>query len=156
MTVAATLRDYLDSLHFKYDTVNHTHTDSALRTAEAAHVSGERVAKPILFGDEHSYVLVVIPASHRIEPKLLNEVTGRHLSMISEEELEMAFVDCEKGAVPAAGEAYGIDTLVDKGLLVENDIYFESGDHENLIHMAGEEFRNLMANAQRVEVSHHM
>ena len=156
MSVAATLKDYLNSLHFQYDTVRHAHTDSALRTAEAAHVSGELVAKPLLMGDEHSYVLVVIPASHRLEPKRLNEVTGRHLTMISEDELEMAFTDCEKGAVPAAGEAYGIDTLVDQGLYNQDDVYFESGDHENLIHMAGEQFRSLMANAQQVDVSHHM
>ena len=156
MTVAATLKDYLNSLHYKYDTVAHTHTDSSLRTAEAAHVSGEQVAKPVLLGDDHSYLLVVIPASHRLDVKRVNKFTGRHLKMITEDELEMAFADCEKGAVPAAGEAYGIDTLVDSGLVEQKDVYFESGDHETLIHMEGETFRNLMVNAEKVDVSHHL
>lgn len=154
MSIAMTLREYLSSLHFGYDTIRHPHSDSTLQTANAAHVSSELVAKPLLFGDESSYVLVVIPASHRIDNKKLNQQTGRHLEMVSEEELESAFIDCERGAIPATGEAYGIDTLVDDGLLAEDDVYFESGDHELLIHMHGRQYRDLMKNAAKVNVSH--
>ena len=34
-----------------------------VRAAEAAHVPGDQVAKPVLLGDEHSYLLAVIPAA---------------------------------------------------------------------------------------------
>jgi len=154
MSMAMTLREYLCSLRFGYDTIKHPHSNSSLQTANVAHVSSDLVAKPLLFGDENSYVLVVIRASHRIDNRKLNQQTGRHLEMVSEEELESAFIDCERGAIPATGEAYGIDTLVDERLLTEDDVYFESGDHEMLIHMHGEQYRELMKNAVRVSVSH--
>jgi len=154
MSMAMTLREYLDSLHFGYDTIKHPYTNSSLQTAQAAHVSDDLVAKPLLFGDADSYVLVVIPASHRVDIKHLQQQTGRHLKMVSEEELESIFIDCDKGAIPATGEAYGIDTLVDSELMAGDDVYFESGDHEILIHMLGEEYRGLMRKATGVSVSH--
>ncbi len=154
MSMAMTLKEYLNCLHFGYDTIRHPHADSALQVANAVHISGKSVAKPLLFGDEHSYVLVVIPASHRIDNGKLNQQTGRRLSMVSEEELESAFIDCDKGAIPATGEAYGIDTLVEDGLLVQDDVYFESGDYELMVHMRGDQYRELMKEAAKVSVSH--
>ena len=156
MSVATTLKEYLDGLHLAYDIVTHTHTDSSLRSAEAAHVSGEQVAKAILLGDEHSYLLVVIPASHRLEVPQLNKLMSRHLEMVVETEIEAAFSDCEKGAIPAVGEAYGIDTIVDAGLMQQAAVYFEAGDHEHLIKMKKPEFGELMKHAQKVHVSHHL
>ncbi|MGV6827511.1 MAG: aminoacyl-tRNA deacylase [bacterium] len=156
MGVATTLKDYLSSLHLHYETIVHTHSDSSLRTAEYAHVSGEKVAKSVLLGDEHSYMLVVIPASHRLEIDRLNQQTARHFEIVSEDEVESTFSDCEKGAIPAVGEAYGIDTVVDSDLLHQEDVYFESGDHEHLVHMEGDEFRKLMKSAHPVHVSHHL
>lgn len=156
MGVATTLKDYLSSLHLHYDTIVHTHSDSSLRTAEAAHVPGDQVAKSVLLGDEHSYMLVVIPASHRLEVDRLNQQTARHFEIVGEAEIETAFSDCEKGAIPAVGEAYGIDTVVESELLHQDEVYFESGDHEHLVHMAGEDFRKLMKSAHIVHVSHHL
>jgi len=156
MGVATTLKDYLSSLHLHYDTIVHTHSDSSLRTAEAAHVSGDQLAKSVLLGDEHSYMLVVIPASHRLEVDRLNQQTARQFEIVSEEEVESTFSDCEKGAIPAAGEAYGIDTVVDSNLLHQEEVYFESGDHEHLVHMSGDGFRKLMKSAHPVQVSHHL
>lgn len=156
MSAAPTLTEYLDGLHLDYDIVTHTHTDSSLRSAEAAHVSGELVAKSILLGDEHSYLLAVIPASHRLDVGYLNKETSRQLEMVNESEIEAAFSDCEKGAIPAVGEAYGIDTIVDSGLLRQSSIYFESGDHEHLIKMKRADFQELMKNARKLEVSHHL
>lgn len=153
MSMAMTLKEYLVSLHFTYDTIRHPHADTSLQTAVSAHVSADLVAKPLLFGDEQSYVLIVIPASHKIDNKKLQEQTGRHLLMVSEEELEAVFIDCEKGAIPATGEAYGIDTLVDEGLMTRDDVYFESGDRELLIHMRGDTYRQLMKCAKQVSVS---
>jgi len=156
MGVATTLKDYLSSLRLNYDTISHTHSDSSLRTAEAAHVPGDRVAKSLLLGDEQSYILVVIPASHRLEVDKLNQQTSRQLVMVSEEEIESTFSDCEKGAIPAAGEAYGIDTVVAAELLNQDEVYFESGDHEHLLRMTGEQFRKLMKFAQPMQVSQHL
>ena len=156
MGIATTLREYLESRGIAYEVVGHPHTDSAMRAAQAAHVPGDQVAKPVLLGDEHSYLLAVIPATHRLELDRLNQVLSRHLEMLPEDEIEAAFSDCERGAIPAVGEPYGIDVVIEPALLQQPEVYFESGDHEHLIHLCGEAFRDLMANAPRAHLSHHL
>ena len=54
------------------------------------------------------------------------------------------FADCEVGALPAMGPAYGLETVVDDVLSEQPDIYFEAGDHEQLIHVSAETFHILM------------
>jgi len=156
MAVATTLQDYLESRGIAYDVVEHPHSDSALRAAQAAHVPGNQVAKPVLLGDDHSYLLAVIPATHRLEIDRLNQMLARSLEMLPEAEIESTFSDCECGAIPAIGEPYGVDVVVDPALIHQPDVYFESGDHQHLIHMNGEVFRNLMENVPRAHVSHHL
>ena len=51
------------------------------------------------------------------------------------------------GAIPAVGPAYGMLTVIDKNLGAQPEIYFEAGDHEELIHMKQEEFTVLMHDA---------
>jgi Ala-tRNA(Pro) deacylase len=50
--------------------------------------------------------------------------------------------------VPALGEAYNVPMLVDESLLRLPDVYFEGGDHEDLVHVAGDDFRALMRHAR--------
>lgn len=156
MAVATTLEEYLESREISYDVVEHPHTDSAMRAAQAAHVPGDQVAKPVLLGDDHSYLLAVIPATHRLELDRLNQMLARSLEMLPEDEIEATFTDCECGAIPAIGEAYGVDVVVDPALTQQADVYFESGDHEHLIHMRGDIFRGLMEHVPRAPVSHHL
>lgn len=155
MAIATTLREYLESRNINFELVEHPHTDSAMRAAEAAHVPGDKVAKPVLLGDDHSYLLAVIPATHRLDLDRLNQVMARSLEMLPEDEIETTFSDCERGAIPAIGEPYGVDVVVDPSLVHQPDVYFESGDHEHLVHVDGEVFRALLEHAPRAQVSHH-
>jgi Ala-tRNA(Pro) deacylase len=155
MAIATTIREYLESRNVKYELVAHPHTDSAMRAAEAAHVPGDKVAKPVLLGDDHSYLLAVIPATHRLDLDRLNQVMARSLEMLPEDEIETTFSDCERGAIPAVGEPYGVDVVVDPSLIHQPDVYFESGDHEHLVHIDGDAFRALLEHAPRAQVSHH-
>jgi Ala-tRNA(Pro) deacylase len=156
MAVATTLQEYLESRRVAYEVITHSHTESAMRTAEAAHVPGDQMAKCVLLGDDHSYLLAVIPATYRLELGRLNQVSARHLEMIPEDEMGSAFSDCERGAIPPVGAAYGIETILEADLARQEAVYFESGDHEHLIKMRGEDFLTLMDQAQRAHVSHHL
>ena len=156
MGVATTLQDYLESRGIAYDVVEHPHTNSAMRAAEAAHVPGDQVAKPVLLGDDDSYLLAVIPATHRLELDRINQTMARSLEMLPEDEIEATFSDCERGAIPAIGEPYGVDVVVDPALIQQPEVYFESGDHEHLIHVHGDVFRGLMEDVPRVHLSHHL
>ena len=84
MGMATTIQDFLESRKVAYEIIEHPHTDSSMRTAESAHISGEQLAKPILLGDDSSYLLAIIPATHRLELDRLNQVLARSLEMIEE------------------------------------------------------------------------
>ena len=156
MSVAMTLKEYLDINEFQYEIIEHLPSTSSMRSAEEAHVPGDQVAKPILLGDDDSYLLAVIPASHRLDIDRLNQHMARGLVIMNQNELDSTFMDCESGAIPPTGELYGIDTIIDPALLSKEDVYFESGDHTQMIHMKGDDFRRLLDHAQKHTVSHHL
>lgn len=156
MAVAITLQEYLDRWGVEYEVVYHSHTDSSLRAAEAAHVPGDKLAKCVVTEDYQGYLMVVLPASHQVEFDLLDEKLNRRLELATEQELADIFTDCEVGAIPPLGEAYGIDVVLDESLKDIDDVYFEAGDHAELIHLRGDDFRDLMAGAETGQFSRHL
>ncbi|MBT8422845.1 MAG: YbaK/EbsC family protein [Gammaproteobacteria bacterium] len=148
MSMAINVRNYLDRTGIHYSVDRHPYTQTSMHTAESAHVPGDQLAKAVLLRDSHGYLLAVIPATHRVLLGALAEQFGRDFETASEAELVRVFSDCETGAVPALGPAYDLETVVDPGLCEQTDVYFESGDHEELVHLAGEDFAELLEDAE--------
>jgi Ala-tRNA(Pro) deacylase len=144
MTIAASVMNTLTSAHTAYEVVAHPTSFSSADTATAAHVPDDHIAKGVLLKDEDGYLLVVIPASHWVDFKRLQEELGRDLQLASEPEIERLFVDCEPGAVPPLGMAYGVETLLDEALSSLAHVYFEGGDHERLLKINAAQFKDLM------------
>ncbi len=155
MAIALTLQQYLDEHGVTYDVLAHAPTLSSMRTAEASHVPGDRVAKAVVLKQEAGYLLVVLSASCRLR---LDDVTAwlnRHVELATEQEIEALFRDCARGAVPAIGAPYGMNMIVDDGIAAQPDVYFEGGDHATLVHMTGAEFARLTAGTQHGQFSRH-
>ncbi|MNP54336.1 YbaK / prolyl-tRNA synthetases associated domain protein [compost metagenome] len=74
--------------------------------------------------------------------------------MTRESGLPHLFEDCERGAIPALGEAYGIKMLLDPSLTRQGDIYLEAGNHSYLVHMSTEQYLKLVPHAEVREVCH--
>ena len=149
MGIALTLQSYFGDHHVAYDVTRHARTGNSSRTAEACHVPGERLAKGVVLKSGVGYILAVLPASKRIAMEAVEKVTGAPVALASEQEASMLFPDCETGAVPVFGAAYGIPAVMDEELDDAEDIYCEGGDHLSLVHMNGREFRELMSGAER-------
>ena len=154
MTVSPTLQKYLDQ-GVSYDLIAHAPTMSSTRTAEACHVSGEALAKAVVLRRDGGYMMAVLPASHHLHLSALKSQLGHKVDLASEDEIERLFGDCERGAIPALGECYGLDVIVDDSIDPRRDIYVEGGDHTTLIRMDGEEFARLTAKAWRGHFSTH-
>jgi Ala-tRNA(Pro) deacylase len=77
----------------------------------------------------------------------------RPVSMATEEEIATLFPDCEIGAIPPVGAAYGLETVVDDSFDRVSDIYFEAGDHRSLVHISDKEFHNLMMDCRYCHIS---
>ena len=128
---------------------------SSTRTAEACHVPGEALAKAVVLRRDGGYMMAVLPASHHLHLSALKSQLGHKVDLASEDEIERLFEDCERGAIPALGQCYGLDVSVDDSIDPRRDIYMEGGDHATLIRMDGEEFARLTAKAWRGHFSTH-
>jgi Ala-tRNA(Pro) deacylase len=158
MTIANKLESYLLQQETSYQLTAHEHSDFSMDTAEKAHVPGDALAKGILVKEEKGYLLVVLPSDYHIELKTLRTLLRQEVELASESEVATLFNDCDPGAVPPIGAAYGIKTIWDPNTSLGqlNDIYFEAGDHDHLIHVSGEQFHELMASAERGQFSRHI
>jgi Ala-tRNA(Pro) deacylase len=158
MTIASKLEIYLQQREIEYQLVAHAHSEYSMETAEKAHVHGDALAKGVLVKDDDGYLLVVLPADYHIELESLHKLLGQEVAMVDETTLGEVFSDCELGAVPPIGMAYGIKTIWDpkSSLGKQEEVFFEAGDHQNLVRMSGVQFHELMAPAERGEFSHHI
>jgi Ala-tRNA(Pro) deacylase len=157
MSIAKQLQNYLKQHEIKYHLITHPHTGSSMESAEQAHVPGDALAKGILVSTANDgYRLVVIPSDYHVDLDSLHRLLKQEIMMATEAELAQCFPDCEVGAVPPLGIAYGIKTLwdPDSALGKQDKVYFEAGDHEHLVQLSGRSFHELMAPAERGEFSH--
>jgi Ala-tRNA(Pro) deacylase len=154
--MSPTLQECLRSKRSQYELVAHPYSHSSVETAAAAHVPGERLAKTVVLEDEHGYVAAVLPSTHAVRLSELWRRTGRHLTLTKETDMRELFKDCDLGAVPPVCMAYGMHTYLDESLAQQPDVYFEAGDHEELVHMPAEQFLALMDGAERAQFAHRM
>ena len=152
MSISPSLKKYLEQQPARYETVSHPRTQSSLDSAVAAHIPGEQLAKAVIVKKEEDYLMVVVPSSHHLHLGRLHQYLGHEVGLATEDEVFKLFPDCDEGAIPPLGVAYGIKTLVDSGLMDQSDIFFESGDHRNLVKVSGQQFSTLLGDAERVQV----
>jgi Ala-tRNA(Pro) deacylase len=154
MSIAQTVTRFLDDQHARYDLLQHEHTESAAQSAIAAHVPISQMAKAVVLKDEDgNHLMALLPATNKLRVDQLREMLHRDYRLVSETELGSLFQDCEQGAVPAFGQAYGMDIVWDSHLLDAADVYTEAGDHEQLIHMDRDQFLNLMEDQLQEEIA---
>lgn len=156
MAMASTLRAYLEERGIHYDLVSHPLTADSMSTAALAHVPGDQLAKSVVLEDERGYLMVVLPSTHRVRLGTLHKSLHRPLGLATERELARLFADCKTGAVPAVGQAYGLETMVEDSFGDCPDVYFEAGDHAALVHLSGREFGRLMEGLPHGQFSRHI
>ena len=132
----------------------HERTMTARQTARTCEIEADCLAKAVLMRDDQGYVMAVLPASCQLDKAQLWRLLHRPVELAGEDEAQTLFRDCALGAIPALGQAYGIETVVDERLGQAPEIWLEAGDHERLIHLAGERFRALMAGARHGSFAH--
>lgn len=147
MPIAHAIEQFLEDQGIEYEVVKHPRSVTSARIAEAAHVPGDQLAKSVLLAaDGSGYLIAVLPSSRKLDLDRICNQINRSVDLAAEQKITEIFSDCDPGAVPALGAAYELETIVDDSLLQQPEIYFEAGDHEALVHLSGNDFRQLMAN----------
>ena len=143
--VSPSVQNYLEDAHVPYGVLQHSLSQSSYDTACAAHVPTAQMIKSIVLRDhmDGRYVIALIPASHKLKLRWVNETLGRDLVLAQEQELQELMPDCMTGAVPALGQAYGLDVIWENELQNQRELFFEGGDHEQLVQISPQEFLKL-------------
>lgn len=153
MSISTTVQNYLDQQGITYDIIPHRHTNSSMDAASAAHISAAMIAKPVILEDEQGYLMAVVPAHQHVKIGEINTILGRKMGLATEDELNSLFADCEPGAIPPLGQAYGMETIVDECLGECPEVYLEAGDHEDFIHLQSASYQKLMSQVQHARIS---
>jgi Ala-tRNA(Pro) deacylase len=155
MAIAMTVQQYLAVCEVEYEVVAHPLTQSSMESAQASNITGDRIAKAVVLRAEDGYLLAVLPASHHIRFGQLTEWLDEDVGLATEEQITTLFADCEIGAVPAVGDAYGLEVILDDSVTEQPDVYFEGGDHATLVHLTAGNFRKLVGDVQHTQFSVH-
>ena len=90
---------------------SHTMTYTAQGLAQAEHVSGYLVAKPVIVKSSEAYIMCVLPAPKHIDLKRVGAVLGdAGVRLATEPEMAELFPDCELGAEPPIGAMFDMQT----------------------------------------------
>jgi Ala-tRNA(Pro) deacylase len=145
MPILRTLEEYLKEHEIKYQVLTHVQAYTAQEIAQGQHVPGQMVAKVVLVKKESgALVMVVLPATHKINFAKLRQVVHTRFTLATEEEFRPLFPGCEVGAEPPFGNLFGVDTIVDTALTENEEIAFNAGSHWQMVRMRMEDYLRLL------------
>jgi Ala-tRNA(Pro) deacylase len=139
------LRDYLDAQQVRYVVISHSPAHTAQEIAAAAHVSGKEMAKTVMLKVDGEMVIVVLPASMKVDLGRLLDATGaQEVELAHEREFKHLFPDCDLGAMPPFGNLFGLRTFVADELADDEEIAFNAGSATELIRLAYRDYARLV------------
>jgi len=130
--IPATIEAHLRSNHLGYEHHRHERAMTAQELAAAEHVSGYKVAKPVVVKLDGQLALAVVAAADRVSLAMLEEATGRKVELVPEPEFQPRFEPCEAGAEPAFA-VFGVPIFADERLLHERRLMMPAGTHEDAV-----------------------
>lgn len=143
--ISKRLRDCLDNHNVKYTVISHSPAFTAQEIAATAHISGKEVAKTVIVNADAKRVMVVLPASHMIDFRLLREELGvSNVVLATETEFKGLFPECEVGAMPPFGTLFGLEVVASKSLQEDEEIAFNAGTHRELVRMTYADFERMV------------
>lgn len=142
---ATQLKRFLDDHHVSYETIRHSPSYTAQKTAASAHVPGRELAKTVMIRVDGRLAMSVLPAPMQIEfQRLSAALDGATVELADEGEFRAQFPDCEVGAMPPFGNLYDVDVYVDEHLTKDDQIAFNACTHTELIQMAYDDYVKLV------------
>jgi Ala-tRNA(Pro) deacylase len=131
--IPETIDRYLKDHHLAYEHTVHARAVAAQRLAAAEHVTGDRIAKPVVVSVDGVLALAVVSATEKVDVEALRRATGAaKVELVPEATFEGRFAPCEVGAEPPLG-LFGMPMYVDAHLAREPWIVMRGGTHEDAI-----------------------
>ncbi|HEX7733809.1 MAG TPA: YbaK/EbsC family protein [Ktedonobacteraceae bacterium] len=139
------LEQYLRERQVTYQIQHHPQAYTAQNIAECEHISGKKVAKSVIVLADNQKVLLVLPATCRVDLDRVRECLGaRDVRLAREEEFRNAFPNCEVGAMPPFGNLYSLPVYVERSLTTQETIVFPIGTHTETMSLKYADFERLV------------
>lgn len=127
-----------------FEVLHHKQVYTAQEVAQVVHRPGNEIAKTVIANVDGSYMMIVVPAPHRVNLASLKEtLKAQNVRLASEHEVQQLFPDCELGAMPPLGNLYNLPVLVSKSLTEDTEIVFNAGTHSDAIKISFSDFQRL-------------
>jgi len=144
MAARQRLEKYLREEGVQFETISHPVAYTAQEVAAAQHTPGSQLAKVAMVDADGEMVMLVLPASYRIDfPKLRAALAAKKVRLAKEEEFAGVFTDSEVGAMPPFGNLYEVPVYVDASLSKVGDMVFKAGSHTNSLKMKYADYERL-------------
>ena len=145
MTVLKRLKEYLEKNQVSFEVGYHQRVYTAQEIAATEHVRGRELAKVVMVKADGKMVMLVLPASFRVDmEKLKGILKSKKVDKAKEEEFHDLFADCEVGAMPPFGNLYNLDVWVDQVLTEDEDIVFNAGSHVETLKIKYSDYARLV------------
>ena len=145
MPVLRKLEEYLADQKIKYQVTTHSTAYTAQEVAQVQHIPGKQFAKAVMVKKRSGEpIMLVLPASHRVNFAWLREVLHERADLEEEREFRGLFPGCAVGAEPPFGSLFHLDTLVDESLTEDEEIVFNAGSHWQTIKMRYNDYARLV------------
>jgi len=146
MPILRKLRQSLDENRIPYEVLTHPPAYTAQEVAAAQHVKGRDFAKVVMAAAGDRPLMVVLPATRRLDLLKLGSVATANdrPRLAHEHEFTHLFDPCEAGAMPPMGNLFGIPVYVDQSLAEEDTIVFQAGTHTETVRMRYADFAKLV------------
>ncbi len=147
MSTSITVRRFLDTQDVPYSVTRISRGENGKLFSEGKEIPSASIAKAVILKDIRGMLMAVFPITHRLSMNTLNHQLHRRLEPADTADYHSVFADCTPGLLPALGEAYGFETIIDDSLLDQNHVYLASGNAGELIRLSGADFQLLHSNA---------
>jgi len=142
MTIPATVLKVLDDWHIDYQLTDDEDTFQLMQGNPITDYSS-KLARVVFLKDSIGQVQVVIPSNRILDLNRLSQQCGRQFSALNTDELTRLKSKFGIDDFPALPQVTQIDSLIDKNLLDEEQLYITSGDNHEWIKLPGDGFKSL-------------
>jgi Ala-tRNA(Pro) deacylase len=144
MTCKERMEKYLRDNGVSFQSMTHPEVYTAQERAAAQHVPGKQLAKVVMALADGEMVMLVLPASYRVNFTRLAAFLGaKKVRLAKEEEFGDIFPDCDLGAMPPFGNLYEVPVYADGAFDDDGDLVFQVGTHRDTMKIRYADFARL-------------
>ena len=130
----AAVAEFLEQRGVPFEVIPHERTYTSIDEARALGITADEVVKTVVLDTVSGHALAVVPASRRVDIRLVRAATGdAHVRLASEDELKRDFPRLELGAFPPLGSILEVPTYVDPEVLAHDTVVFAAGSQNESV-----------------------